>query len=258
MAVAGGAALTSSSVYALKSVDLEISRQKITISGITKPLRIVALADIHAPDLFISTTDLIQTINSQEPDLLILAGDTFSKREFESLMPEFGKINTDCIKVAVPGNWEYSLFRNLDNLRCRFRDVGIKLLVNEACEIQGLKIIGLDDLLGGAPDFSMLNNSSVGVSAHIVISHCPKSFDFIKPDSHKQTICIAGHTHGGQIAPFGQVLLTPPGSGSYVHGWYQHGNNCMYVLRGIGTSVVPLRIGARPELLVLDLSPIGS
>jgi predicted MPP superfamily phosphohydrolase len=54
------------------------------------------------------------------------------------------------------------------------------------------------------------------------------------------------------------VLITPRGSGPYVQGWYYHQNNSMYVMRGVGTSVLPLRIGARPELLVLDLLPIGS
>ena len=66
-------------------------------------------------------------------------------------------------------------------------------------------------------------------------------------------IVIAGHTHGGQIAPFGKAVVTPSGSGSYIHGWYQSGNTSMYVMRGIGTSGPPIRIGARPEILVLDI-----
>jgi predicted MPP superfamily phosphohydrolase len=66
---------------------------------------------------------------------------------------------------------------------------------------------------------------------------------------------ISGHTHGGQIAPFGHALYTPAGSGRYVKGWYRKGNNSMYVMRGIGTAHFPIRLGASPELLVLDLIP---
>ena len=68
-------------------------------------------------------------------------------------------------------------------------------------------------------------------------------------------LVLAGHTHGGQIAPFGRAFYTPPGSGSYLRGWYRNGKYAMYVMRGVGTTVIPMRIGARPELLVLDLYP---
>jgi predicted MPP superfamily phosphohydrolase len=66
-------------------------------------------------------------------------------------------------------------------------------------------------------------------------------------------LVLSGHTHGGQIAPFGITLVTPRGSGSYVKGWYHQEGHSMYVMRGIGTTGVPLRIGATPELLVLDI-----
>jgi predicted MPP superfamily phosphohydrolase len=258
MVFAGGTALTGSSVYALQSANLEISRQRVMVAGINKPLRIVALSDLHDPCPYVYVPDLIKTINSENPDLFIMAGDIFSTRESEKLISKLGEINADCMKLAVPGNWEYRVYPGLENLRRRFGDVGIKLLVNEVCEIQGITVIGLDDLLEGSPDFNTLRSVSSGPAPNIVISHCPGSFDYFKSDSHshKQTICISGHTHGGQIAPFGRVLVTPRGSGTYVQGWYHHQNNSMYVMRGVGTSVLPLRIGARPELLVLDLIPI--
>jgi predicted MPP superfamily phosphohydrolase len=257
MVFAGGTALTGSSVYALQSANLEISRQKVKISGIDKPLRIVALSDLHDPCPYVYVPDLIKTINLENPDLFIMAGDIFSTRESEKLISKLGEINADCMKLAVPGNWEYRIYSSFKNLRCRFGDAGVKFLVNEVCEIQGITVIGLDDLLRGSPDFNMLKTVSTGPALNIVVSHCPGSFDHLKSysHSHKQTICISGHTHGGQIAPFGRVLVTPRGSGCYVQGWYHAQNNSMYVMRGVGTSVFPLRIGARPELLVLDLIP---
>jgi predicted MPP superfamily phosphohydrolase len=258
MVFAAGTALTSSSVFALQSANLEISRHQMALTGINKPLRVVALADLHDPCLYISTPDLIETINSENPDLFIMAGDIFSNRENTGLISKLGLINPGCMKVAVPGNWEYSLYPHLKTLKYRFGDAGIKFLVNETCEIQGLTVIGLDDLLGGSPDFNLLNTASTEPAPNIVISHCPKSFDYFKSYPHKQTICISGHTHGGQVAPFGRALFTPPGSGSYLQGWYTYQNNSMYVMRGVGTSVLPLRIGARPELLVLDLLPAQS
>jgi predicted MPP superfamily phosphohydrolase len=81
------------------------------------------------------------------------------------------------------------------------------------------------------------------------------AFDSIAPDDRNPKIVICGHTHGGQIAPFGRALVIPNGSGRYLKGWYRRGNNSMYVMRGIGASFLPVRLGARPELLVLDLMP---
>ena len=102
----------------------------------------------------------------------------------------------------------------------------------------------------------MLNEAAGRSQPVLIVSHCPGSFDYINKTSNHTTIAVAGHTHGGQIAPFGKALVTPTGSGSYVHGWYDRNNASMYVMRGIGTSGLPLRIGARPERLVLDLCPV--
>lgn len=258
MIIAGGTALTGSSVYALQSANLEISRQQAVLAGINKPVRIVALSDLHDPCPYVYVPDLIKTINSENPDLFVLAGDIFSTCESEDLISKLGDISPGCMKLAVMGNWEYDLYPDSETLKCRYENAGVKLLINEVFEIQGITVVGLDDLLGGSPEFNLLSTASAGPAPNIVISHCPGSFDYFNSYCHKQTICISGHTHGGQIAPFGRVLITPRGSGSYVQGWYYNKNNSMYVMRGVGTSVLPLRIGARPELLVLDLLPIGS
>ena len=60
------------------------------------------------------------------------------------------------------------------------------------------------------------------------------------------------HTHGGQIAPFGWAPLRPPGSGRYVRGWYRDAGIPMYVSRGIGTSIIPARLGNVPEVASFD------
>ena len=66
------------------------------------------------------------------------------------------------------------------------------------------------------------------------------------------SLMLSGHTHGGQIAPAGLPIVTPPGSGRYVTGWYVEGGPPMYVSRGIGTSTLPIRLGASPELVIVD------
>jgi predicted MPP superfamily phosphohydrolase len=247
-----GASLASGSVYAWQSVNLEVSRERIEVEGLKQELRVVALSDLHDPCLYLSTSDLVRSINAEKPDVLILAGDMFSTRDFEGLITGFSEANAGYAKLAALGNWEYQLRLNQAGLRKSYQNSGIKLLVNDTIEAFGLKILGLDDLLHGSPDFTLCNDSATPV---LVISHCPGSFDRLLSSDKSQKIVISGHTHGGQIAPFGKVLVTPPGSGFYVKGWYHRRNSSMYVMRGIGASYLPLRIGSRPELLVLDLIP---
>ena len=253
--LAGGASLAGGSAYALHSVDLQISRQQVCLSGMNRKLRVVALSDLHAPCYYISTPDLIGTLNAQMPDVLILAGDMFGVPEFEKTISAFKYAEAQVVKLAVPGNWEYQLKFEQAALRKAYADVGIHYLVNDACEVGGLKIIGLDDLLHGEPKYKMANSVPARPSPMLVIDHCPLGFESIAPDNRNRKIVISGHTHGGQIAPFGHALVTPPGSGPYVQGWYRRGQNAMYVMRGVGISTVPVRLGSRPEVLVLDLLP---
>ena len=252
---ASGASLAGSSAYALHSVNLQITRQQIPLKGIRQKMRIVALSDLHAPCYYLSTRDLVSTINAQKPDLLVLVGDMFGEPDFEKTVDEFKRAEAAHAKLAVPGNWEYSLKLDPAALKKAYADAGIGYLVNEVCEVGGLKVIGLDDLLRGAQRFKIVNNARADASPTLVINHCPQAFDHIAPDGRNPKIVISGHTHGGQIAPFGHALVTPAGSGGYLKGWYRKGNNSMYVMRGIGASHLPLRLGSRPELLVLDLIP---
>jgi predicted MPP superfamily phosphohydrolase len=187
--------------------------------------------------------------------VLILAGDTFGVRQFEETVDAFKNAGAQLLKLAVPGNWEYQLGFDPKDLKKAYAAVGIDYLINDACEVGGLRIVGLDDLMRGTPRFEMTDSAADRRSPLLVIDHCPAGFDRIGSEGRNGKLVISGHTHGGQIAPFGQALVTPPGSGPYVKGWYRRGKNWMYVMRGVGTSNVPVRLGARPELLVMDLLP---
>ena len=250
--------MVGGSAYALHSVDLEISRQQVHVSGLDRKLRVVALSDLHAPCYYLSTPDLVGRINAENADVLILAGDMFRVPEFEQTVAGFKKASAAYAKLAVPGNWEYNLEIDPAALKKAYADSGIEYLRNDACEIHGLKIVGLDDLLLGSPDYRLAHDISSKTSPELIISHCPGNFGRITADARNKEIVISGHTHGGQIAPFGKALVTPAGSGPYVQGWYHRGPNAMYVMRGVGASYLPVRIGARPELLVLDLIPTES
>ena len=245
--------LSAGSVFAFQSTDLEITHEQITVTEASRNLRIVAVSDIHGRSKYLPLTHLVEVINDLSPDVFILAGDIVDRRKDLDLISAYKSVIVKHAKLAVMGNWEHHVNHTAEKLEKRYLDIGARLLINEVYEIQGYHFAGIDDYLSGKPDYKIVAGASAGENPVIVISHCPKAFNHIESSLKNSVIVISGHTHGGQIAPLGKALVTPKGSGSYVHGWYHRGNARMYVMRGIGTSGLPLRVGARPELLVLDI-----
>jgi predicted MPP superfamily phosphohydrolase len=233
-----------------------VTKQSLAVEGLPRgPLRITVLADLHARSRYSPLSELVGMVQNTRPDILVLAGDILYRAGDEALVEQIGAVDAAAAKVAVLGNWEYQRRLNLRSLRRHYARAGVELLVNQRTEAAGLPIVGLDDLLKGAPDYAactipaILRNrrrSSWSVTA-------PAIFRRVCRAAPGRVVMLAGHTHGGQIAPFGRVLVTPQGSGPYVHGWYRKGIHHLYVSRGIGTSGIPLRIGAPPEIVVLDL-----
>jgi predicted MPP superfamily phosphohydrolase len=91
-------------------------------------------------------------------------------------------------------------------------------------------------------------------TVNVLLSHNPNSFD--RAAELGIDLSFAGHTHGGQVnlefihpglSP--SRLITP-----YVKGWFEKSGAQLYVNRGIGTIGVPIRLGARPEITVVELT----
>lgn len=250
----GGLFSFSCVAYGYNSSKIRISREKIVIPDYQAKLRIVAVSDLHLPSYWIDPDYFVQLVNSENPDIFVLAGDTIDRRGNEHYAEMLKDIQVNFKKIAILGNWEYGGLVNAAVFKKVLKEAGVQFLVNEYVEVAGLNIIGLDDFTRGAPEFTMIKDLLKTGKPLVVLSHCPQSFDFMPWQSENPFFVISGHTHGGQITPLGLVLHTPIGSGDYVKGWYHHQNKSMYVMRGVGTTGIPLRIGANPEILVLDLN----
>ncbi len=150
---------------------------------------------------------------------------------------------------SVDGNWEHWVGR--EKLRKAMAGSKINDLTNKRASIRDdLDVLGFDDEFVGQPDRSISQiDSASSTKFRIALIHSPAFFDTIHPVTD---LVLAGHTHGGQVfLPIVGALWLPKGSGQYVKGWYSKENSRMYVSRGIGTSIVPIRIGARPELAII-------
>jgi predicted MPP superfamily phosphohydrolase len=243
-------------LFAWSSTQLEIAHHQIQLIGLRRKLRIVAFSDLHGQPYKLSMPDLVELVNRCRPDIFILAGDIIDRRKDLVSINQLSGVKAGLLKCAVLGNWEYQTGIDVGRFRANYESAGFHLLVNSMLRIEKLVLFGIDDIIEGQPDVSKLNAVVNQEWPLLVISHCPAVFDYINQHSRTPVVAISGHTHGGQIAPFGKALITPQGSGGYLHGWYWRGGAAMYVTRGIGTSLIPVRIGAPPEILVLDLETL--
>jgi uncharacterized protein len=221
-------------------------------------LRIVQVSDLHVHGIGTLERQLLEQLHDAQADLIVITGDSIDRANslplLDTLLAEFP---TAPRRLAIMGNWEYKSGAGLRSMERTYERHGIELLVNRSVTLEHrgrtIRVTGLDDIMGGRPDAVAALQDARPVDQHLVLAHCPITRDSLQmPSGHPVSLVLSGHTHGGQVAPFGIATHVPPGSGQYVAGWYCDGGPPMYVSRGIGTSLLPIRIGATPELVQLE------
>ncbi len=223
-----------------------------------RTLRIAQLSDLHLRSIGRFEEGILEALERLDPDLVLVTGDAFDSQvgllrldTFLAESPQRSRV------LGILGNWEHRTGLSGDKIAATYEKHGARLLVNESVvrEFGGasLRITGLDDFVGGRPNLAAALDGAEPAGAHLLLAHCPAQRDSLAPPAGQAIdLVLSGHTHGGQIAPFGMAIVTPSGSGRYVSGWYRDGGVPMYVSRGLGTSLVPARLGSTPELVVID------
>ena len=237
--------------------NLEVVQQKVEINGCSpsKSINIVQLSDLHFGKMEKIHEEIIGEINRLRPNLVFITGDIITSGKKLPLIYEFvSQIKSLNGVFSVLGNWEYWSHVGISNVKQMYEKAECMLLINQKKDvlIDGIKlsIIGVDDYIGGKPDLKCNEKHSEAASYKILLSHCPGYRNRII--SEDIDLVLSGHTHGGQINIFGRSLVVPRGSDGYIAGWYGVQKPKLYVNRGIGTSLLPLRIGARPEMTVFS------
>lgn len=238
---------------------VEVTHPQVPKSAAHTPVRIVQISDLHIQNMGERERLVIKQVKASKPDLIVLSGDVVDSDSSLPLLDQFLTELGPGPKVAVLGNWEYWSEVNLDALRALYETKhNTRLLVNQGNTYRfgrrHIRVIGIDDHTAGKPDPAVLKGSTRS-ETNIIVQHSPGWFNLPAVLNQGTTfdLCLAGHTHGGQVALFGFPIITPSGSGSFGAGLYHTAICPLYVSRGIGLSVLPVRLGARPELAVFDL-----
>lgn len=224
----------------------------------TKNIKLLQISDLHLRTLRQTHIDLVREINAIKPDLILFTGDIIDRNKNLDKLDDFLSLFDPSIqKTAILGNWECWHVHPLELLKV-YDKHNCELIVNHSYKYNfgntSISISGMDDLVGGRPDFNMAMQSYTPAKYHVVMTHCPLHRDTIQEQMNDIPIdlVLSGHTHGGQVNIFGFAPARPRGSGKYVSGWYKESIPHLYVSRGIGTSAFPVRFGSRAEVSIFN------
>jgi len=239
---------------------LSIERQEIFLSRLPQVLdglRIVHLSDLHYGPLTSSEhlTRAAKVANDLRPDLIFLTGDYISQdRIYAAPCAEVvGKLRARCGVYAILGNHDHWTDAKL--IADLFRAEGIRMLINEGMRIDingaSFWLAGVDDTMVGLEDLTLALAGSSDSELRIVLAHNP--IILRRAAAAGVDLVLSGHTHGGQVTLRSEKNGAGRPRRRLLRGLGRRGNTQIYVSRGLGTVVLPIRYGCPPEVSVLEL-----
>jgi predicted MPP superfamily phosphohydrolase len=235
---------------------------------------ITVIADLHAGGPNMGLTHIrriVDTANALGSDVIVLLGDYFATHMFITehiahpvWAAELARLRAPLGTWAIYGNHDW--WYDIDGVRDALAGVRIPVLENDAVmlgeganrfwlagigdqiayRLGGNRFRGVDDLPAALARVS--SDDPV-----VLLVHEPDIFPRV-PESVALT--LAGHTHGGQVRlPFVWPMFVPSGYGArYAYGHIVEDGRHMIVSGGLGTSIVPARLGVPPEIVRIELT----
>ncbi len=228
-------------------------------------LRIVLISDLHvgSPHIDIEKLrEIVATINQQQPDLVLIAGDFVIQDvwgghfvEPEQIAAELKNLRARDGVYAVLGNHDW--WYDGDRITRALNNEGIKVLENDVTRVerdgQSIWIAGLADLWTGKQNIEGTLAKIPPSAIVIALTHNPDIFPTLPTGV---ALTLAGHTHGGQVSlPFFGRRVVPSAFGErFAIGLLQENGHQLFVTPGIGTSIIPIRFRVQPEISVLIIT----
>jgi len=221
------------------------------------PYKIAQLSDLHIGGLidreFIR--ECVDSINKESVDLVVITGDLVDTRiqKSKEIVAELQHLRSKYGTYYVVGNHEY--FHGVKEIMEYLHSINIEVLQNDSKMIDNFYIVGVYDIFGERkgefkPDLQRAFKDIPDGANTLLLMHQPKGIYAL--EGIKPSLILSGHTHGGQLWPFGYMVeLVQP----YLKGLYKiDRNRHIYVNRGLGYWGPPMRIGSQAEITIISWS----
>lgn len=252
--------------------NVEVTRHRIRIARLPKAFEgfhIAQLSDIHISP-FMPADEIrrcVTLVNELKADLVVLTGDYLAddRQAQGEVVQALGGLRAPYGVFGCLGNHE--IYTETEGSITRlFAAEGIRILRQERVAIQSrgemLNLIGIDyqslrfstDHSGHDVDQYLAGNEKLVMPelVNILLSHNPNPFD--RAAELGIDLTLAGHTHGGEFEFIHRGVSLARIETRYISGWFEKPGGQLYVNRGIGTTGFPIRVGARPEITLLELT----
>lgn len=251
--------------------DYQVSSDRIPESF--DGFRIVQISDLHNARFGKENEKLLERLSHAEPDVIVLTGDLVDSRRTDlDIALSFAARAVQIAPVYyVPGNHEARI-PEYEQLKSGLTEAGVTVLENKKVQLDRdgmyITLLGIPDpsfytdyLTGdsravAAQAIKNLQNKTDGYT--VLLSHRPELFDIYVAE--EVDLVFSGHAHGGQFRiPFIGGLVAPNQGffPKYDAGQFQRENTTMIVSRGVGNSILPVRINNPPEIVVVELNRQG-
>ncbi len=240
----------------INKVDISLNGEKSEMSSV----RAVLVSDIHLGSLTPKNriSRMVSRINSLEPDIILLAGDILDEDVGPVIHRDLGSaiknLSAPLGVYGVTGNHEYigGVHKAADYLTTHgihlIRDSVIK--INNSFYLAGREDLNIDRFSGRTrKSVEELLKDTSGVLPVILLDHQPFSLE--KAAAAGADLQLSGHTHHGQLWPFNFITRAVY---QISRGFGEVDGMKVYVSNGIGTWGPPLRLGNRPEIVLLNIS----
>jgi predicted MPP superfamily phosphohydrolase len=246
-----------------------VRRVPVTLAGLDPALdgfRIVTFSDAHLSATYGGRRfeRLVELVNEQRPDVVAIVGDLVDGdvAELGGQAAPLADLVSEQGVYFVTGNHEY--FVDTNAWLRHLPSLGIDVLRNERVALHRggatFDLAGIDDrtaaasgLPGHGADLDAALDGRDDATPVVLLAHQPVMVEQARAAG--VGLQLSGHTHGGQLWPFDHAIRLDQPS---VEGLSRHGDTQLYVTSGGGYWGPPMRVGARPEVTVVELRAPGS